>query len=385
METVLFEPLAIRGLELRNRVVTSPMQSYCGTHGEVCDEHLVHYGRFALGGAGLVFVEATKVDPRGCSTHHDLGAWKDAFVPGLARLAAIIRASGAAAGLQLAHSGRKARRSLPWQGNRPLPAQESVEPGVHWDLVGPSALAHAEGYEVPASLDEPAIGQLLEDWGSAAARAHQAGFDALEIHAGHGYLIHQFLSPLANRREDAWGGSRDNRMRFALEVTKRVRAAWPSFKPLFVRLSCTDDAGWDIDDSAVLARRLLDEGADVIDCSAGGMIDRPVRTSPLQYGYQVEHARTIRAMTGIRTMAVGLIVHPAQAAEIVDSAGADLVALGREMLHHPNWAWDAALKLGHPGAMQMVPRRLGFWLDARRRPGNIMPSTWQPPVPLEPR
>jgi 2,4-dienoyl-CoA reductase-like NADH-dependent reductase (Old Yellow Enzyme family) len=379
MQTLLFEPLPLQGLTLRNRVVTSPMQSYCATHGEANDEHVTHYGRFALGGAGLVFVESTKVDPRGCSTQQDLGAWKDAFVAGLARIAASIHAGGAAAGLQLAHSGRKGRRSLPWHGNKPLPAQEGVEPGQPWDLVGPSAVAHADDYEPPVALSVRGIEQLLDAWAAAAARAHDAGFDVLELHAGHGYLIHQFLSPVANRREDAWGGARENRMRFAVEVARRVRTEWPAGKPLFVRLSCVDGAGWDIEDSIALASKLRDEGVDVIDCSAGGMIDRPARTAPLGYGYQVEHARRIRAATGILTMAVGLIVHPAQAAEIVDSGSADLVALGREMLHHPNWALDAAQKLGHPRAFEMVPRRIGFWLDGRRRPGNILPSTWQPP------
>ncbi|MBN9462998.1 MAG: NADH:flavin oxidoreductase/NADH oxidase [Burkholderiales bacterium] len=376
MEPLLFSAIELRGLRLRNRVVVSPMLSYSATGGHANDEHLAHYARFATGGAGLVFLEATKIDPRGCSTARDLGLWKDEFVEPLARIAALVKRSGAAVGIQLSHSGRKARRSLPWEGNEPLAGCPGVDHGEPWELVGPSAVAHSPKYETPRELAPAEIDELIERWGQAAERAQRAGFDAIEIQGGHGYLVHQFLSPVANRRRDEYGGPLENRMRFALDVVRRIRRSWPREKPLFFRMSVVDDAGWTLDDSVVLARTLKEAGVDVIDCSSGGMLDAVRGGPPIGYGYQVEYARRIRELADVRTMAVGLIVHGDQAETIVREGSADLVALGREFLHNPNWPLDAAQKMGVAGAFGLAPARVGFWLEKRARVRGVRPSTW---------
>lgn len=377
MESVLFSPLQLRGLQLRNRVVVSPMLSYSASGGHANDEHLAHYARFSIGGAGLVFVEATKVDPAGCSTVRDLGLWKDDFIEPLARIVRLVKSHGAAIGIQLSHSGRKARRSLPWEGNQPLASCPGVDHGEPWTLVGPSAVAHSPKYESPHALSVDEIDELVERWGIAAERAARAGFDAVEIQGGHGYLVHQFLSPLANRRDDEYGGDLENRMRFALRIVRRIRESWPSEKALFFRMSAVDDAGWTIDDSVVLARALHEAGVDVIDCTSGGMLDDVRASRPIGYGYQVEYAEAIRRSAPVPTMAVGLIVHADQAEGVLRDGRADLVALGREFLHNPNWPLDAAQKLGVPEAFRMVPERVGFWLEKRARVRGVQPSTWR--------
>ncbi|HMS80477.1 MAG TPA: NADH:flavin oxidoreductase/NADH oxidase [Burkholderiaceae bacterium] len=331
-------------------------------------------GRFAAGGAGLVIVESTKIERRGCGTVGDLGLWDDAFVPGLARIVELVHGCGAACGIQLGHSGRKARVARPWEGGRPLAPDAGIADWDAWEPVAPSAIAADPGSPVPRALSVPEIRAVIDAWGAATRRADAAGFDVVEIHGAHGFLLHEFLSPEANRRDDAYGGTPEKRMRFALEVAECVRAAWPAHKPLFVRLSIDDDAGWTPADSVALARRLAERGVDVIDCSAGGITPKPVSSAPIGYGYQVPFARAIRREAGVRAMAVGLVVHPAQAERILRDGDADLVALAREMLWNPNWAMDAAAKLG-VDPFSLVPPQAGWWLERRAKalPG-LVPS-----------
>ena len=379
-QPLLFTPLSIRGAVLKNRVVVAPMHQYSAVAGHATDWHLVNAGRYAQGGAGLVIMESTKVARNGCGTVGDTGLWHDNFVPALARCAAFIRAQGALAGIQLGHSGRKARLTRPWEGGAPL---TGCEPGVYdwddWELVAPSAVPHTEATPTPRELSLAEVRALIANWGEAAARAARCGFDVLEIHAAHGYLIHQFLSPLANRRGDAYGGSEERRTRFACEVAASVRAAWPADRPLFMRLSCEDDAGWGPEESVRLARQLKAEGVDVIDCSSGGILAH----SPMdgvraqRYGYQVPYADKIRREAAIATMAVGHIVHADQAEAILQQGRADLVALAREIMHNPSWPMDAAQKLGADPEFRLVPPPVAYWLAKRAKSRfEGTPSTW---------
>lgn len=375
-QPMLFTPLAVRGLTLKNRIVVAPMHQYSARAGFATDWHLMNAGRFAAGGAGLVMVESTKVERRGCGTVGDLGLWDDAFIPGLRRIADLVRESGAACGIQLGHSGRKARTGRPWEGGRPLSRETAgVDDWDDWELVAPSAIAPDERSPVPRALRTDEIRALVDAWARATARADAAGFDVVEIHGAHGFLLHEFLSPQANRREDAYGGSWDNRVRLVLEVAEAVRANWPAHKPLFVRLSVDDDAGWAPADSVELARRLARVGVDVIDCSAGGITPKPVSSAPIGYGYQVPFARAIQREAAVRAMAVGLIVHAGQAERILQEGDADLVALAREMLWNPNWAMDAAVKLG-VDPFSLVPPQAGWWLERRAAAmPALVPST----------
>ncbi|MFH1605366.1 MAG: NADH:flavin oxidoreductase/NADH oxidase [Pseudomonadota bacterium] len=376
---MLFSPLQLRELRLRNRIVLSPMLTYSATAGYVNDSHLVHLGKFAAGGTGLVFVESTKVDPRGCTTPRDLGLWKDEFIVGMRRVVDMIKSCGAAAGIQLSHSGRKARRSAPWEGRTPLDQCQcpGVDHGEEWELIGPSPIAHSEMYASPRAMTREDIREVAQAWGQAARRADQAGFDVVEIHGGHGYLIHQFLSATANQRTDGYGGSLQNRMRFAAEVAQEVRRSWPERKPLFFRVSSVDEADWKIEDSVALAKVLKTNGVDVIDCSSGGMSEQTSTIRSTRYGYQVEYARQIRADAEVMTMAVGLIVHSDQAEDILRAGSADLVALGRELLHNPNWPIDAAQKLGIDSPFAQISPVYGYWLEKRARSNFGKPSTWQ--------
>ncbi|WP_135470615.1 NADH:flavin oxidoreductase/NADH oxidase [Crenalkalicoccus roseus] len=376
---LLFTPMTLREVTLRNRVVVAPMHQYAAVKGFATDWHLMNAGRYAAGGAGLVFMESTKVERRGCGTLGDLGIWDDAHIPGLARCAAFIRAQGAAAGLQLGHSGRKARRFRPWEGGAPLERTPEIEDWEAWELVAPSAVNFPETDPVPRALTRDEVRALVERWGQAARRADEAGFDALEIHGAHGYLIHEFLSPFSNLRNDEYGGSELNRMRFCIEVVESVRAHWPARKPLFLRLSVEDDAGWDADQSARLAAIVKGKGVDVIDCSSGGMKGAPVvGTGPVTYSYQVPYAAKIRREAGIMTMAVGLIVHADQAEGILRRGEADLVALARELLYNPHWPMDAAQKLGADPRFALVPPAQAYWLEKRaRQVKELVPSTWR--------
>lgn len=375
---LLFTPLTIRDLTLKNRVVIAPMHQYAATGGYVNDWHLMNAGRWAAGGAGLVCVESTKVSREGCGTVGDLGLWRDEQVDGARRLAALIHRCGAAAGIQLGHSGRKARLTRPWEGGRPLRREDpgADEDWDAWELIAPSALAPEEGSPVPRAMTKADIARLVEAWGAAAVRAAAAGFDMVEIHAAHGYLIHQFLSEVANRRTDEYGGSLANRMRFAIEVAEHVRSRWPAGRPLFMRLSVADAAGWDVEHSLVLARELRRAGVDVIDCSGGGIAGGAGSAGKPGYDYQVPYAERLRREADVMTMAVGVIVHARQAERILQDGRADLVAIAREALYNPNWAVDAARKLGVAGHFALMPPNHGWWLEKREAITGLTPSTF---------
>ena len=377
MTHMLFSPLTIREVTLRNRIVVSPMLTYSADNGHVNDWHLGHLAQFAAGGAGLVFMESTKIDPAGCSTPRDTGLWKDEFIAPLKRITALIKRNGAVPAIQLGHSGRKARRSVPWEGRVPMAQCPGVDHGETWELIAPSAVAHDSKYAVPREMTKDDIREIAQAWGQGARRALEAGFDIVEIHGAHGYLIHQFLSNVANHRTDEYGGSLENRMRFAVEVAREVRRYWPQSKPLFFRASAVDESGWTIQDSIALAKVLKANGVDVIDCSSGGMSDRTAASdSAPTYGYQVPYARDIRAGADIMTMAVGMIVHSDQAEGILQSGSADLVALGREMLHNPHWPMDAAQKLGVEAPFDGIPNAYAYFLEKRSHSKDVTPSTF---------
>jgi 2,4-dienoyl-CoA reductase-like NADH-dependent reductase (Old Yellow Enzyme family) len=343
MSIALFSPIYLRELQLANRIVVSPMCQYSAQEGSATDWHLVHLGQFSLSGPGLVMVEATAVEPRGRITYSDLGLYADANEAALGRVRAFCRKHGhSPLGIQLAHAGRKASDHLPWGApNRPLAPEEGA-----WTTVAPSAVSYGEGWPVPEALDLPALAAVKEAFVQATRRAARLDFDLVELHAAHGYLLHEFLSPLSNQRTDHYGGSRENRMRFPLEVFEAMRQVWPAAKPLGVRISATDyaEGGWDLEDSVSLAAALKRLGCDFIDVSGGGLV--PWQKIPLGPGYQVPFAARIRQEVGITTMAVGMINQPGQAEEIIARGQADLVALARGMLYNPRWAWHAAEALG---------------------------------------
>lgn len=340
----LFSRLALREVTLRNRVVVSPMCQYSSEDGFADDWHLVHLGALATGGAALVFTEATAVAPRGRISPQDLGLWDDRHVDGLARVTRFITRHGAVPGIQLAHAGRKAGTARPWDGGKPVPPEAGG-----WRPVGPSPIPFDEGYPVPEALDEAGLGAVVEDFAAAARRALAAGFQVVEVHAAHGYLLHSFLSPLSNQRTDGWGGDFEGRTRLLREVVRAVRAVWPERLPLFVRLSATDwaEGGWDLAQSIALARALAPLGVDVIDCSSGGLV--PGAQIPVGPGFQTPFAARIRAEAGVPTCAVGCITAPEQADHIVRTEQADLVALARELLRDPRWPLRAARALGQDG------------------------------------
>jgi 2,4-dienoyl-CoA reductase-like NADH-dependent reductase (Old Yellow Enzyme family) len=342
---MLFTPLALRDVTLRNRIAVSPMCQYSAVDGLANDWHLVHLGARAVGGAGLVVFEATGVEARGRISPADLGLWKEAQVEPLARVVRFVEAQGAAACLQLAHAGRKASVRPPWDSwGAPLaPAAGG------WPVVGPSPLPFAEGHPVPEALDDAGIAGVIAAFAAAARRARAAGFRAVEVHAAHGYLLHQFLSPLSNRRDDRWGGSLENRTRLAREVVAAVRREWPAELPVLVRISATDwmEGGWDVGQAVELARQLKALGADLIDTSSGGLV--ATARVPAGPGYQAAFAERIRREAGVATGAVGMIVAPEQADHVIRSGQADLVLLAREMLRDPHFPLRAAAALKAEG------------------------------------
>lgn len=373
MPSPLLEPLKLGSVTLPNRMVVSPMQQYkAGEDGQVRDWHFIHLSKLAVGGFGLVFTEALGIEPEGRLTHHDLGVWDDSFVPGLARLAGGIAAGGAVPGAQLNHAGRKASVAAPFHGFEPLGKRDEAERGeAPWPTISASAVEANPGWPTPAAIDRDGIARMLDAFAAGARRCREAGFEVLDIHGAHGYLIHSFLSPLANFRDDDYGGSLDNRMRFALEVADAVRSEWPAGKPLFYRLSCVDDVegGWTLDESVSLARALAERGVDVIDCSSGGLGRRTTPAIiPRDPGYQVPYAARIRTDADVPTMAVGLILDPNHANEIVGSGQADLVAIGREGLNNPNWGLHAAVALDGDDAYESRwPATYGWWLVRRSK------------------
>lgn len=340
----LFDPVSLRGVTFRNRIGVSPMCQYAALDGVAQDWHLVHLGARAAGGAGLVMVEATAVLPEGRISPWDLGLWEDRQVEPLARIAAFIRSQGAVAGIQLAHAGRKASCARPWEGGLPLP-----EEAGGWRCVAPSALPFYPGSPAPLALDADAIRRVEVAFAAAAGRAVAAGFQVVELHAAHGYLLHQFCSPLSNQRNDEYGGRLENRLRLPLQVAAALRAVVPEDRALFVRVSATDwmTGGWDLEQTVELARGLAGVGVDLIDVSSGGLAAEAV--VPVAPGYQVPYAAAVRARTGLSTAAVGLITEPGLADAIVAAGQADLVLLGRQFLREPQWALRAARDLGVDG------------------------------------
>lgn len=337
---LLFSPLRLRKLTLSNRVVVSPMCQYSAENGSATDWHLMHLGQFAVSGPGLVIVEATAVSPEGRISPDDLGLWSDDNEAALARVLAFCRKYGSSAmGIQLAHAGRKASTSAPWKGDGPLASGG-------WETVAPSAIPFGDGWHTPRALDRGGMDKVIQDFVAATQRAHRLGFDLIELHGAHGYLLHEFLSPLSNRRDDRYGGSLENRMRFPLEVFEAMRAVWPSEKPLGVRLSAVDHVpeGLQLEDSVAIAQAFKDRGCDFVDASSGA-IAKGIRIET-GAGYQLRYAAEIRARTGIPTCAVGMITNAFQAESIVRSGQADLVALARGFLDDPRWVWHAA-KLLH--------------------------------------
>ena len=341
MSHPLFSPLQLRSVVFPNRIGVSPMCEYSSQDGFANDWHLVHLGCRAQGGAGLVMTEAAAVTPEGRISINDLGIWKDEHIAKLEQIARFVHSQGARAGVQLAHAGRKGSMTAPFGGERLLTPEEG-----RWETQGPSAIAFSPNYGVPKALDEAEIAGVISAFADAARRGDKAGFDFVEIHAAHGYLLHEFLSPLANQRTDAYGGSFENRIRLLLEVVDAVRAAWPDHLPLFVRISATDwaEGGWSPDESVELARRLREHGVDLVDVSSGGQV--PNAKIPVGPGFQVPFAARIRREAGIPTAAVGMITEPQQANDIIASGEADMVLLAREMLRDPYWPLHAAAALG---------------------------------------
>ncbi len=367
---LLFTPLTLRGVKLPNRIVLAPMCQYSARDGFADDWHLVHLGRYAMGGFGCVMAEATAICPEGRITHGDLGLWSDAQIQPLRRVADFIRAQGAAPAIQIAHAGRKASMQKPWHGNGPLAESDFARGDTPWRIVAPSAIAVDAGYIQPDELTVDAIQALIAGYGAATARADAAGFDVVEAHGAHGYLIASFLSPITNRRSDAYGGDRAGRMRFALEAATAMRAALPSQKPLFFRLSSVDGAegGWDMADTVALSGALKALGVDVIDCSSGGLTgSSTTRNSSRGPGYQAPYARQTREEAHVPTMAVGLILDGPQAEALLQGGYCDLIAIGREALANPHWGHDAAKALDYDREFSRWPEQSGWWLDKRAK------------------
>jgi 2,4-dienoyl-CoA reductase-like NADH-dependent reductase (Old Yellow Enzyme family) len=367
---LLFSPLALRGLTLKNRVVISPMCQYSAQEGMANDWHFAHLARFALGGAAVVFLEATAVERRGRITHGDVGIWSDAHVEPLKRIAAFLKSQGSVPAIQLAHAGRKASMQRPWHGNGPLNDTDRARGEDVWPIVGASALPMDKGWLVPHELTLDEIEQLKQAWRDATLRALGAGFEIAEVHGAHGYLLHSFLSPISNQRTDAYGGDRAGRMRLPLEIAQIVRSSWPADRPVFFRVSSVDgvDGGWNLDDTVALARELKRQGIDVIDCSSGGIggsaTAAGVKRAP---GFQVPFSDRIRREAQMPTMTVGLILEPEQAEQILRAGQADLIAIGRQALFNPNWPVHAEIALGIQNDFASWPVQSGWWLDKRQR------------------
>lgn len=338
--SMLFSPISLRSITCRNRIFVSPMCQYSSHDGLPTDWHLVHLGSRAVGGAGLVMVEATAISPEGRISPDDSGIWSDAHAEAFVPITRFIKKQGAVAGIQLAHAGRKGSCSLPWLGGGPL----GVE-ACGWQPLAPSAVPFDVGHPVPRSLTLGEMEEIEGQFRVAARRAYAAGFQVVELHMAHGYLLHEFLSPLVNKRDDSYGGTLENRLRFPLQVARAVRKEWPDNLPLFVRISATDwvEGGWDVEQSVLLARELKEIGVDLVDCSSGFAV--PNEPVPFGPGFQVPFASRVRSGAGIATGAVGFITEPVQAEQIVATGLADVVLLGRQMLSDPYWPLHAAKAL----------------------------------------
>jgi 2,4-dienoyl-CoA reductase-like NADH-dependent reductase (Old Yellow Enzyme family) len=365
---LMFQPKTLRGLTVKNRIVVSPMSQYSAVDGAPTDWHLVHLGKFASGGAGIVFCEETSVSERSRKTYDCPGIYTDAQAKAWKRVTDFIRTQGAASAIQLGHAGRKVATRAPWDGFAPLGAADAANGRPPWSGLAPSPIPFKEGAMAPKEMDRDDIKYVIQAHVDAAKRSLDAGFDICEIHGAHGYIIQQFLSPITNKRTDAYGGDMEGRMRFGLELIEAVRDAWPADRPLFFRGSCVDGRGgaWSLEDTIVLAAALKERGVDVFDCSSGG-IDGPLtlHVVPRVPGYHVPFAKRIREETGIPTMAVGLIREAEQAEGYLQAGDCDFVALAREFMWDPNWPVHAAAKLGVPDPHNLLPRSYAWWLQKR--------------------
>ncbi|MBT7950518.1 MAG: NADH:flavin oxidoreductase/NADH oxidase [Gammaproteobacteria bacterium] len=367
----LFNSLQIRDVSIPNRIVVSPMSQYISKNGYANDWHFAHLSRFALGGAGLVFTEATAVEERGRRTHGDLGLWENGQIEELVRLTSFIKQQGSIAGIQLAHAGRKASERRPWHGETPVDEEDiELRDEAPWQSIGPGNKPYAEGWHQPLQMTINDIEQLKQNFKDAARRSLDAGFDVIEIYAAHGFLLHQFYSPIANTRSDEYGGSFDNRIRLSIEVVEEIRLVWPENKPLFFRLSATDwiEGGWEINDTIEFAKKLKEAGVDLIDCSSGGIGGSEKQQKiPLGPAFQAPLAKEVREKADILTMAVGLIWQAQSANEIIEKESADLVAIAREVLSNPNWPLHAAQELGIDNDFSLWKPQFGWWLNKRER------------------
>jgi len=360
---MLFDPLPLRSLTARNRIMVSPMCQYSSPDGFATDWHLVHLGSRAVGGASIVFTEANAVTAEGRISPQDLGIWKDDHIEFLSRIARFVRGQGAIPGTQLAHAGRKGSTRVPWETPEAVPVSEGG-----WIPVAPSAISFSESYPKPAALEENGICAVVKAFADAARRALNAGFLVLEVHAAHGYLIHEFLSPLSNKRTDAYGGSFENRSRILREVVAAIRGVWPEHLPLFVRISATDwvEGGWDLKQSIELAKQIRPLGVDLIDCSSGGAV--PGAKIPIGPGYQVPFAEAIRRDANVLTGAVGMITTAAQATEVLREGKADLIVMAREFLRRPYWPLHAADEEKFPASWPVQYLRAAHRDTPRREP-----------------
>ena len=362
----LFSSFKIKSKSFRNRIVLSPMCQYKAKDGVISDWHFQHYSRFAFSGLGAAFVEATGVSPEGRIGHGCTGIWSDSHVEGLSKIAKIFNEYNCLSGIQLAHAGRKASYLRPWDGASPITENDKVEPA--WQTIGPSAIPINNSSPVPKEMTVEDINKVREDFKKAAQRADKAGFDIIEIHGAHGYLLHSFFSPLSNQRNDQYGGSFENRIRFALEIIADIKSVWPDNKPLFYRLSSIDAPGQgaNLEDNIKLAKSLKSVGVDVIDCSSGGITGSPVLTkSKIVPGFQVPYSEKIKKDAEISSMAVGAIISADQANEIISNKRADLVAMGRELLADTQWAYKAATYFNLENAKDYLPDSYSFYLSRR--------------------
>ncbi len=373
----LLQPITFRGVTARNRIVVSPMSQYAAIDAAPTDWHLVHLGKFAMGGAGIVFVEETAVEERARKTYHCPGIYNDAQAKAWRRVTDFLRSQGALSAMQLGHAGRKVATKSPWEGFAPLTPEDADKGEPPWQGIAPSPIAFKPGAMIPLEMDRDDIRQVIASHVEACRRTLDAGFDICEIHGAHGYIIQQFLSPITNKRTDAYGGDRAGRMRFALELIEAVRDAWPNDRPLFFRASCVDGKGgaWEIEDTVALARELKPRGVDVIDCSSGG-IEGPLTLAvvPRVPGYHVPFAEQIRRDADLPTMAVGLITDPVQAEGYLAEGRCDLIALARELMWNPNWPVHAAQALGGGDPLALLPPSYAWWLRRREEVRTLYPT-----------
>ncbi len=367
---LLLSPLTIRDVTLKSRIVISPMATYSAVEGLANDWHLAHYGRLALGQPASLMVEATAVTAQGRITNGDLGLWSSAHIPPMRRLVDFMKAQGVVPSIQLAHAGRKGSMQRPWHGNGPITDADKARGDKVWDIVGPTAEPMDEGFIAPHALAADELKSLAGQWGDAAKRAIDAGFEIVEIHNAHGYLVHQFLSPISNKRNDAFGGDFDGRTQFPLMIVEAVRAAVPKGTPVFLRVSAVDgiDGGWSMDDTVAYAKLLKERGIDLVDCSSGGL-KGSATTARIKrtWGFQVPFAERVRKEAGVLSMAVGLILDPHHAEDVLQNGGADLIAIGREALVNPSWPQMAEIALGvkPSDAMDRWPEQYSWWLKHR--------------------